>query len=340
MEPKQNKITFHVDDVEPGVNPMSKVNPNELSFIKKNVKAISHNAPIYDLGNHPVLKGYEMAFKNHLPIIISPDIIWTLILQGFAIHVNVNAERLRDTFVDFADKKELEIEREDLDFYNISNEQIQLLFPLIVNEIEKNIKNGKEFIGKVTADFSTSTPVTVAVSQLSVMSTFKKYFDYKVRIGGCGFPEITVEGTVEDWQKIIEKTKFLEKYELKWWVSEILPVLEKILDTKMGNIDLEFWRRMLRIRGDGSFYDKFRIDGWIVKFYPYDAEGGKMDMVSILEDLNDIKEERNNVPVKVKVIDGPEYNTSFDCGFIGVSEDPETLAIKPEIGWIWYIESE
>ena len=133
MESKQNKTTFHVDDVGPGHNHMTKVDPMKLRFIKKTVKAISSNDPIYDLGDHPVLRGYEMAYKNHLPIIISPDIIWTLILQGFALHVQSNSEKLRTSFVDFDGKKKLEIQREDLNFFTITVDQIQSLFPLIVN---------------------------------------------------------------------------------------------------------------------------------------------------------------------------------------------------------------
>ena len=98
---------------------------------------------------------------------------------------------------------------------------------------------------------------------------------------------------------------------------------------------------MLRVRGDGSLYDPFNIDGWIVKFYPYNEKGNKMDLDSIRENLENVKEERNNVPVNVKILpNGQIISTSFDCGFIGVSEDPETKAIKPEIGWIWYIENE
>ena len=34
--------------------------------------------------DHPVLTGYYLAFLDHYPIVLSPDILWMLILQGFS----------------------------------------------------------------------------------------------------------------------------------------------------------------------------------------------------------------------------------------------------------------
>ena len=37
---------------------------------------------------------------------------------------------------------------------------------------------------------------------------------------GCGISKINLEGTLEDWEKILEKTNKLRKYELDWWIDE------------------------------------------------------------------------------------------------------------------------
>ena len=39
------------------------------------------------------------------------------------------------------------------------------------------------------------------------MATFKKYFEYKMHLCGCGVPYIILEGTAEDYEKIIKKLK-------------------------------------------------------------------------------------------------------------------------------------
>ncbi len=41
----------------------------------------------------------HVAFSKHLPVELSPDIIWITIAQGFAQHVTNNAEKLRNHFV-------------------------------------------------------------------------------------------------------------------------------------------------------------------------------------------------------------------------------------------------
>jgi len=48
---------------------------------------------------------------------LSPDIIWLAIAQGFSNHVNENSEALRKKFVDFDGKKTLTVFRETTDLY-------------------------------------------------------------------------------------------------------------------------------------------------------------------------------------------------------------------------------
>ena len=56
--------------------------------------------------NVPLLEGFYSAHCNHYPIRIKPDDIWLLIVQSFSNHVNANAEKLRNHFVNFEGKKE------------------------------------------------------------------------------------------------------------------------------------------------------------------------------------------------------------------------------------------
>ncbi|MBR0097946.1 MAG: DUF4419 domain-containing protein, partial [Synergistaceae bacterium] len=41
--------------------------------------------------------------------------------------------------------------------------------------------------------------------QLAIMSSMKQYFKYKVIMCVCGISSITLEGSLEDWQKIKKK---------------------------------------------------------------------------------------------------------------------------------------
>ena len=45
------------------------------------------------------LQGYYQAYVKHIPICITPDILWMLIVQGFSHHIELNSERLRSKLV-------------------------------------------------------------------------------------------------------------------------------------------------------------------------------------------------------------------------------------------------
>ena len=61
---------------------------------------------------HPFLLAVTTAYDKHYPLVLSPDMIWLLILQGLASHVNANAEALRKRFVAHEGKLVLKLKRD------------------------------------------------------------------------------------------------------------------------------------------------------------------------------------------------------------------------------------
>ena len=49
--------------------------------------------------DNPFFNGMREAYANHRPVVLSPDMIWLLISQGFSHHVNFNSEQLKDKIV-------------------------------------------------------------------------------------------------------------------------------------------------------------------------------------------------------------------------------------------------
>ena len=49
---------------------------------------------------------------------------------------------------------------------------------------------------------------------------------------GCGLPYIILEGTAEDYKKIIEKGMKLKKYKFEWYINRIIPHIEKMVEAK------------------------------------------------------------------------------------------------------------
>ena len=72
---------------------------NQYLLSEKMFQLASQNiykAKVYITGISNILQGFYSGYENHLPIRLTPDIIWLLIVQGFAQHVNFNAEYLRN----------------------------------------------------------------------------------------------------------------------------------------------------------------------------------------------------------------------------------------------------
>ena len=160
------------------------------------------------------MSGLLAAYKGHKSITLSPDIIWLLIVQGFSYHVTANKEQLRSMFVSFEDKKKLEVVRENMtpqsatpkDWIGITDEFVQ--------KMSENTK------GNITTTleprFSTTNQISHTAGMISIMSALKHYFEYHVDMEICGFPSITIEGTVEDWESIQQRVMDLSKYSLEW----------------------------------------------------------------------------------------------------------------------------
>ena len=296
--------------------------------------------------NHPFVETVEHAYSNHYPLTISPDMIWLMIAQGFANHVNENAEALRHHFVDFQGKKELKVQRDE--FIKGSNDNDWMaVFEEFEHKIEAN--TGKGLLGLVASGFSTTGPIEKVAFQVCLMDAMQQYFDYSTSTM-CGIPEVTLEGTVEDWKMIEKRAAALAKYDLDWWIDELMPVLKEFTKAVEGKADTLFWQGiykepdLLKRCDEGTL-----ISGWILKFFPYMKRSDNrlyrfLGNDKMLRDLKDGKEktlvaELKKFPSGISKAPftwnyfGVDYKMEFNAGFVGCTQDEKTLSLRPEIGW-------
>ena len=221
------------------------------------------------------------------------------------------------------------VNRTDLNFYHMKLKDWETsIFPEFVSKIENY--TGKNITDVLTPDFTTTTPTSRAVGQLTIMSTMKHYFNYRLILDGCGFPFITIEGSVEDWNKIKEKLLFLAKYEFEWFTNRIIPIINEIIQTKKGNINTLFWKQMIRVKDSEGFYHPGYVDGWFASFFPYSKEGDRLS--GPISSNIDLQDEIQIIPFILE-IKKREHNCQFLAGFVGLIQDEKTKSIKPEIGW-------
>jgi hypothetical protein len=210
--------------------------------------------------HHPVAAAAYQAFYDHRPLVLTPDAIWFCLAQGFAQHVSLHAEELRDRFVQFSGQLTLIVSRPD---FRLGQENPwPEVFTSFSDQIAGHIGRLRDL---VVADFSTTGPVERAASEVLLMDTFQPYFKYAMRLG-CGIPSITLLGTSDDWRSVRQRAAMLGEFGLEDWVVALQPILDQLIATSEGRIDQAFWRSFFRYES-GSMGSE--MTGWIQLLFPY-----------------------------------------------------------------------
>ena len=280
------------------------------------------------------------AYAEHRPLVLSPDMVWLLISQGFARYVNAHSDELRNQIVSHTEKMDLVVETEkDLLHEDADWKKLIAGFAAQINEYTKG-----DVAKTITADFTTTGVTERIVSQVTLMETVKTYFDYVVHYMGCGIPSITLMGTPQDWQKVLEKTEQLEKYGMGDWFKSLKPILTEFIKASEGKPNQAFWQNMVKKENPdklvGNKVCDFRkptvLDGWMLKLFP-DENGQTLDQVP---HIHEMPSERVYVDFRYQVIDIANGNVIVDtpmeliAGYIGTEVDTLTHALTPKMGWM------
>ena len=335
MTEETNSTIIHIENLKLAKEPLRLSKPSSIlrNLTKEQVYFSSIDTDLIDFGANAAYNTFITAFKKHYPITLSPDIIWLLILQGFSRFVYYNSEQLREYFVNFEGKKEIQVLGQSLSPETATKEQWEKIFSSFSEEVAKNV--GKDFINEITPNFTTTTSTSTTACQLTMMASFERYFFYRFSVCRCGIPYVNLEGTVEDWYKIKEKIQTLAKYKLPW-AEELDEIITEFINSKEGKINKSFWRSMVRFRDVNNHYDPSRYTGWFIHLFPYDNGG------NLFEDKIHVDHRTANellgCPLAIDDISSgssiERYKLNILSGFVGAKQDPTTLSIKPEIGWI------
>ena len=301
---------------------------------------------IFNHKKSSLIQGLVLAYKNHYPITITPDMIWILVLQGFSRFMEKYENLVRERFVNFQGKKDLKIERLAYSPATATKEVWDGIIKEFVEKIGKHV--GQECIDNLECNFSTTSQVAQITSQVAIMSAMKQYFNYKVLMAGCGISSITLEGSIQDWEKIKSKLEFLSTKALKWWTKHLIPIIDNIIATKKyynskGKLNeelIQFWKGMIRLKGRGDLYDPHLINGWIVKFIP-----------NLSNEKPEVYEEIYETQIPDQIISCPmeltwlsmmgkkvEYKCSLFSGFYGMTQDKKSFNVRPVIGYAIVVE--
>lgn len=360
-------VTFAVQDVRPGTARLKTHKTQEAVAARLGIKpeaCSDYTAEcLANVRMHPLFAAVHNAHARHFPLVLTPDMIWNVILQGLAQHVKNNAERLRSKLVAHAGRKTIEVVRPDFTPGSPENPWAEVIAEFSA-KVQQQV--GEKYAALVPA-FGTTGPVERTACEVALLDTFQPFFQYRT-YAACGIPEITLEGTPTDWDDLEQKLDTLEPFELEWWTPHLRMISAQFRRAARGDVNRTFWGNIYKHE---SFYGTSTVNGWLALLVPYtknhhngsfttrnrvlnsrlDWENGSLPADSPRKpgqkfhlrpakfagvDTDSLPSGISRAPFRMTTGSGESSRTQsmeFVGGFVGATQDPETLAIRPKLGW-------
>ncbi|OXA62318.1 hypothetical protein Fcan01_00240 [Folsomia candida] len=287
-----NSLKFRVSDKEPEryekYERLDKLSGETLALVRKSDQFRRNNCTetlqgsAFPAKTQIVSNGFVdtvlTCYNRHHNLVLRPDDIWTALIIQFSFYISQSAETFRRKFVNFEGKRELVVHMGG----NLRTASYDLFVKLMSEKIDENLVDPSVKAWALPS-FSTTTQDDLVARGVVFMATMKKYFDNKFCMC-CGIPNVTLEGTVNDWENILKRLDKLKEYELTWWFDMLAPILEQFILAKMGKPDVEFWQKICNRHAGGS--GPSYLSGWITAFCVFDEDGKRQGNYNILRMWN------------------------------------------------------
>lgn len=211
-----------------------------------------------------LLRAVHLSFAAHLPLSLSPDVVWFTVVHEVAVHVQLNADQYAGVFTDTPSHSQTIQIRDD-----------SLLAPepdwsrsirLVLEPLREKL--GAEVTDLFLPRFSTTTPDDVSSALVALMSVVSPYYRFEWH-SSCGIPRIRLEGTADDWKLLTQRVRELAPWfdGLRPWFDALCPVLDEIAATAAGGtVDKDFWHSLYKWDSQsGGDY----VSGWITVLFAH-----------------------------------------------------------------------
>ncbi|GAA2836541.1 hypothetical protein GCM10010441_71210 [Kitasatospora paracochleata] len=301
-----------------------------VSFHHRSTERLDGGVPAGGSTDSLLLRAVHLCFAGHLPLSLSPDLLWYTVVHEVATHVKLQPARYEGMFTDTPGRVQDIVVHDDA-----APSDWQRSIGLVREPLRKRI--GAEQVELFEPAFSTTTPVEAAVALVALMDVVSSYYRFHW-ITLCGIPRIRLEGTAEDWRLLADRVRELARRftALAPWFAALHPVLETIAGTAAGEpVDQEFWRSLYkyRTRSGGAW-----VTGWINAFFAHrhtqDGPVPKEDFGPDedgwgSEEAGDFPSHVSQVPFLWHTLLGT-FEMAFLAGVLGIERDGEW--IRPRLG--------
>ena len=289
------QVTFKVSDVKIEKKPYKPYHPRAKGFrgafpLGKNDEMIFTSESFENVSasfGHGLVGAFYDSYSSHKALVIRPDDVHLAIMLTFSGFMCKFAEIFRDIFVDHEGKEDLHV--------TIPQGEVKSSWEIIMQRfgsaIEDRIKQ-KGMLDWVAPTYTTTKPLDTAIAKACLMGMMKEYFTYHCTML-CGIPKITLQGSLEDWQKVRAKAEMIKTLSEKSkspllmdWYNILVPILDRFVKAYQGKVDKKWWNSAVNYKGAGSGTPW--MSGWALAFVPFDKHGNwQLNSVqSILDDDN------------------------------------------------------
>lgn len=246
--------------LDPDLNPLiSPLKPDCLKEIREDLLQFLSNqvkrSPLFldrissgDFFHANFLEYLRLCWGWHWGVVISPTILWHLLLAEVASVVRADPETYRHLFTTSAEKTSL----------IISTDSLEMPMDRLVTALRQHVPSN---VNLFFPSFSTDTELSIH-AQMAVFADICSPF-YSYSIMACGIPKIRIEGELEDWSKLVGAWKAIaDLLGASDWTRSVHQTLRTSLERLE---DASWWRDFFMIKQCGS--GSGVVDGWILSLY-------------------------------------------------------------------------
>lgn len=245
------ELDFSKDDSENKEKAIAKlIGNNDLQVSSNNLHPL---AGVGSFSTQGMMEYLNLAYNNHKGVVISPEIMWLLILNEIAQIVSERPEVFQEYFTYSTDNQKVEISV-------LSDDDTML-------PVDKIVEKLKELCPIDVDVFFPEMNALVDNYQIASHSAFadavSPYYNYSMFM--CGIPKIHFVGSDDDWKNIQSslfsigakiKDSIMEAY-----LGEVYSQIQKFIDR-----DVEVLSDMFGVERCGSG-GQVEVIGWFQNFY-------------------------------------------------------------------------
>jgi hypothetical protein len=338
---QKDRITFAVDDVEPQREPRPVCRAYQAieALVGSSVESCCdyHGAVLDHIRYHGLLAAVHEAFARHRPLVLYPDAIWITIAQGIAQHMVLHAEELRRNLVQHTDRLKPTVDITGFAKGSPENPWEEA-FAGWAGQIREHI--GQDVYDALVCDFTTTTPAARTASEIVLMDILERYFHYEA-VCICGIPQITLEGSPDDWTRLRQKIEAVQRFGMGWWLQHLRPICDQFVRASQGEVDRTHWQSICKLRKE---YGGNVVNGWIARLFPYIRafDRGPTSKPNPIFQTGEgfstlyAPSGISRVPFTWRIEAGAAqgvHEMEALGGLLGVEQDEQTLALRPKVGW-------